>query len=117
MLIKLTYQGKGTPTLVNLQNVKNIYPILDKRNDTIATKIDYIDGSFVNVVESVKEIYEIQWKMMNGSCDMDFTVPTVDEMINSSFYQNKKDNYNEERPKRPGFRGRTYNRFDSQDNY
>ncbi len=48
MLIKLTYQGKGTPTLVNLQNVKNIYPIHDKRTDTVATKIDYIDGTFVN---------------------------------------------------------------------
>ena len=116
MLIKLTYQGKGTPTLVNLQNVKNIYPIHDKRTDTIATKIDYIDGSFVNVVESVKEIYEIQWKMMNGSCDMDFVVPTVDDMINSSYYQNRENNY-EERPQRPGFRKRTYNRYDNQNNY
>ena len=57
MLIKLTYQGKGTPTLVNLQNVKNVYPILDKRNDKIVTKVEYIDGSYVNVEEDVKTIF------------------------------------------------------------
>lgn len=102
MLIKLTYQGKGTPTLVNLQNVKNIYPILDKRNDKIVTKVEYIDGSYVNVEEDVKTIYEIQWKMMNGSCDMDFIVPSVDDMINNSYYETKKyDN----RPQRPYQRG------------
>jgi hypothetical protein len=88
MLIKLTYQGKGTPTLVNLQNVKNIFSILDKRNDKIATKIEYIDGTYVNVEEDIKTIYEIQWKMMNGICDMDFEVPSVDEMINNSYYEN-----------------------------
>lgn len=111
MLIKLTYQGKGTPTLVNLQNVKNIYPILDKRNDKIATKIEYIDGSYVNVEEDVKTIYRIQWEMMNGNCDLDFVVPSVDEMINNSYYETKKyDN----RPQRPYQRGQ---RRYVQDNY
>ena len=113
MLIKLTYQGKGTPTLVNLQNVKNVYPILDKRNDKIVTKVEYIDGSYVNVEEDVKTIYEIQWKMMNGSCDMDFDVPSVDDMINNSYYETKKfDN----RPQRPYQRGQQRNRHDNYEN-
>ena len=113
MLIKLTYQGKGTPTLVNLQNVKNVYPILDKRNDKIVTKVEYIDGSYVNVEEDVKTIYEIQWKMMNGSCDMDFDVPSVDDIINNSYYETKKfDN----RPQRPYQRGQQRNRHDNYEN-
>ena len=113
MLIKLTYQGKGTPTLVNLQNVKNIYPILDKRNDVIVTKIEFLDGSYVNVEEDIKKIYEIQWKMMNGSCDMDFDVPSVDDMINNSYYETKKfDN----RPQRPYQRGQQRNRHDNYEN-
>ncbi len=111
MLIKLTYQGKGTPTLVNLQNVKNIYPILDKRNDVIVTKIEFLDGSYVNVEEDIKKIYEIQWLMMNGSCNMEWTTPTVDDMIQNSYHQYT------DKPERNGFRKRTYRNYDNQGNY
>jgi hypothetical protein len=118
MLIKLTYQGKGTPTLVNLRNVKNVYPILDKRNNKIATKVEYIDGTYVNVEEDIKKIYEIQWLMMNGSCDMDFVVPSVDDMINNSYYENGGNgdrHWIGQRPNNP--RKRTYRNYDNQDNY
>lgn len=119
MLIKLTYQGKGTPTLVNLQNVKNIFSILDKRNDKVATKIEYIDGTYVNVEEDIKTIYEIQWKMMNGTCDMDFEVPSVDDMINNSYYENGGNgdrHWIGQRNNQP--RKRVYrNNYDNQNNY
>jgi len=119
MLIKLTYQGKGTPTLVNLRNVKNVYPILDKRNDKVATKVEYIDGTYVNVEEDIKTIYEIQWKMMNGSCDMDFDVPSVDEMINNSYYENGGNgdrHWVGQRPNNP--RKKVYrNNYDNHNNY
>jgi hypothetical protein len=118
MLIKLTYQGKGTPTLVNLQNVKNIYPILDKRNDKVVTKIEYIDGTYVNVEEDIKTIYEIQWKMMNGSCDMDFVVPSVDDMISNSYYENGGNGDRHWIGQRTNnYRKKTYNRYDNQNNY
>ena len=102
MLIKLTYYGKGTPTLVNLQNVKNIFPIVDKRTNEMVTKIEYVDGTYINVVEDVKKIFEQQWLMMNGSCNMEWVTPTIDEMINSSYQrpqrefnrQPRKNNFN-----------------------
>jgi hypothetical protein len=111
MLIRLTYQGKGTPTLVNLQNVKNIYPVLDKRNNQVVTKIEYMDGTYVNVEESVKEIFEIQWLMMNGSCNMDWETPSVDTMIETSF------NHYTERPKRNSFHKRGFREHNYEKNY
>lgn len=85
MLIKLTYTGKGIPTLVNLNNVKNIYCIHDKRTNSILTKVEYVDGSFINVVEDIKTIYEIYFNLMNGVIDMDWSVPTIDSMITNSY--------------------------------
>lgn len=116
MLIKLTYQGKGTPTLVNLNNVKSVYPIHDRRNDEIVTKIEFVDGSYVNVSEDIKTIYQIQWKMMNGTCDMDFEVPSVDDMINNSYHQTTRENYDNQRPNYP--RKRVYrDNYNNQNNY
>ncbi len=111
MLIRLTYQGKGTPTLVNLQNVKNIYPILDKRNNKVVTKIEYMDGTYVNVEEDVKEIFEIQWLMMNGSCNMEWSTPSVDVMVESSYHQYT------DKPQRKTFRNRTYRNYETEERY
>jgi hypothetical protein len=56
--------------------------------------------------------------MMNGSCDMDFVVPSVDDMINNSYYENGGNgdrHWIGQRPNNP--RKRTYRNYDNQDNY
>jgi len=56
--------------------------------------------------------------MMNGKCDMDFVVPSVDDMINNSYYENGGNGDRHWIGQRPNYpRKRTYDRYDNQNNY
>ena len=93
MIIKLTYYGKGTPTLVNIDNVETIYSVADSSRGKISTKIQFASGSYMNVEETPAEIMDIQNNIMNGVLqDTNFDTPTVKDLLKSSFNEFKINN-------------------------
>ncbi len=63
MLIKLSYYPNKKTTLVNPFSVKSIYTIYNRVSEENVTKIEFVDGTFVNVFESPDEIYSLQMKL------------------------------------------------------
>lgn len=57
MLLKLTYYRNNKTTLVNSSVVKLVFPVYNKLTEEHVTKIEFIDGTFINVQESLEEIY------------------------------------------------------------
>jgi hypothetical protein len=40
--------------------IKSIYSVYNKVTDDYITKIEFLDGTFINVEESLEEIYHLQ---------------------------------------------------------
>jgi hypothetical protein len=60
MLLKLTFYRNNKTTLVNSLAIKSIYSVYNKVTDDYTTKIEFLDGTFINVEESLEEIYHLQ---------------------------------------------------------
>ena len=60
MLLKLTFYRNNKTTLVNSLAIKSIYSVYNKVTDDYITKIEFLDGTFINVEESLEEIYRLQ---------------------------------------------------------
>lgn len=84
MLIKLSHYPNGKTTLVNLFSVKSIYSVFNRTTEENVTKIEFVDGTFVNVLESPDEIYLLQVKQPQ----LDYAERTIDEVVKSD-YQSK----------------------------
>lgn len=79
MFIKLSHYPTRKPNLINPFLVKLIYSVFYKVTEEVNTKIEFVDGTFTNVYESVDEIYSLQ---MNQS---DYAQKTIDESINKKY--------------------------------
>lgn len=99
MFIKLTYYEKMTPTLVNLGNINSIYPVYDTSRDRISTKIQFNDGTFINVEESLGDIMKIEQNAKDGLYqDTNFDIASVEELLRESFNKQRpriEKNYNQ----------------------
>ena len=84
MLIKLSYYPNKKTTLVNPFSVKSIYSIYNRVSEEIVTKIEFVDGTYVNVYESPDEIHSLQMKQSQ----FDYTKKTIDEVVKDD-YQSK----------------------------
>jgi len=67
MLIKLTYYGKGVPTLINSEKIQTIYQLFDKTQGKFSTKITFSDGTYINVEEDLETIMRIQQDFYEGN--------------------------------------------------
>ena len=63
--------------------VKSIYSVFNRVTEESNTKIEFVDGTFTNVYETVDEIYSLQ---MNQS---DYTQKTIDESINKKYRESR----------------------------
>jgi hypothetical protein len=84
MFIKLSYYPNKKTTLVNPFSVKSIYSIYNRVSEENVTKIEFVDGTYVNVYESPDEIYSLQMKQSQ----FDYTKKTIDEVVKDD-YQSK----------------------------
>jgi len=86
MFVKLTYYDKGTPTLVNLDNVNTIYPVFDTSRGRVSTKIQFNDGTFMNVEESIGDIQKMEQEAKLGLYqDTSYDTASVEELLKESF--------------------------------
>ena len=88
MLIKLTH--RGTPTLINVDQIVSIYMDTDMKSGLVQTKVTTTNG-IVFVEETLNVIQKLAWQVKNGiPPEMDYEVPTIDSRIEKS--------YNNDRP-------------------
>ena len=88
MLIKLTH--RGTPTLINVDQIVSIYMDTDMKSGLVGTKVTTTNG-IVFVEETLNVIQKLAWQVKNGiPPEMDYEVPTIDSRIEKS--------YNNDRP-------------------
>ena len=88
MLIKLTH--RGTPTLVNVDQIVSIYMDTDMKSSLVQSKVTTTNG-IVFVEESLNVIQKMVWQVKNGvPPEMDYEVPTIEQRMEKS--------YNNERP-------------------
>lgn len=94
MLIKLTYYGKGVPTLINTDKIQTIYQLFDKTQGKYSTKITFSDNTYVNVEEDMETILRIQQDFFEGKYqDPTCITPTIQNRF--------EENFNTERQRRP----------------
>lgn len=83
MLIKLTH--RGTPTLINVDQIVSIYIDTDMKSGLVQTKITTTNG-IVFVEEGLNVIHKLVWQVKNGNPpEMDYEVPTIDNRLEKSF--------------------------------
>ena len=91
MLIKLTH--RGTPTLVNVDQIVSIYMDTDMKSGIIGTKITTTNG-IVFVEETLNLIQKLAWQVKNGvPPEMDYEVPSIDNRMEKSFNQDRPLSY------------------------
>jgi hypothetical protein len=83
MFIKLSHYPTRKSNLINPFLVKSIYSVFNRVTEESNTKIEFVDGTFTNVYETVDEIYSLQ---MNQS---DYTQKTIDESINKKYQESR----------------------------
>ena len=99
MLIKLTH--RGTPTLVNVDQIVSIYMDTDMKSGIVGTKITTTNG-IVFVEETLNQIQKLAWQVKNGiPPEMDYEVPTIDNRMEKSFNQDRPLSYEPKRPRTP----------------
>jgi hypothetical protein len=104
MLIKLTYYGSGSSTIVNTEKIETIYQLFDKTQGRYSTKITFGNNSFINVEESMSDILQIQENFYKGIYQ-----PT-DCVIPEMSLQNRfEDSY--QQPQRRSYRKRNYETY------
>jgi hypothetical protein len=91
MLIKLTH--RGTPTLVNVDQIVSIYQDIDLKSGLAQSKVTTTNG-VVFVEESLNVIHKLVWQIKNGQApDMDYVVPTIEDRMERSFNQDRPLSY------------------------
>ena len=91
MLIKLTH--RGTPTLVNVDQIVSIYMDTDMKSGIIGTKVTTTNG-IVFVEEGLNCIHKMVWQVKNGTPpEMDYEVPTIDNRMEKSFNNERPVSY------------------------
>ena len=99
MLIKLTH--RGTPTLVNVDQIVSIYMDTDMKSGIVGTKITTTNG-IVFVEETLNVIQKMVWQVKNGTPpEMDYEVPSIDNRMEKSFNQDRPLSYEPKRPRTP----------------
>jgi hypothetical protein len=88
MIIKLTH--RGTPTLINVDQIVSIYMDTDMKSGIYGTKVTTTNG-IVFVEETLNVIQKLAWQVKNGiPPEMDYEVPTIEQRMEKS--------YNNDRP-------------------
>ena len=83
MLIKLTH--RGTPTLVNVDQIVSIYIDTDMKSGLVQTKVTTTNG-IVFVEEGLNCIHKMVWQVKSGiPPEMDYEVPTIEQRIEKSY--------------------------------
>ena len=91
MLIKLTH--RGTPTLINVDQIVSIYMDTDMKSGLVQTKVTTTNG-IVFVEETLNVIQKMAWQVKNGiPPEMDYEVPTIDNRMEKSFNQDRPLSY------------------------
>jgi hypothetical protein len=91
MLIKLTH--RGTPTLVNVDQIVSIYMDTDMKSGIVGTKVTTTNG-IVFVEETLNVIQKMAWQVKNGiPPEMDYEVPTIDNRMEKSFNNDRPLSY------------------------
>jgi hypothetical protein len=91
MLIKLTH--RGTPTLINVDQIVSIYMDTDMKSGIVGTKVTTTNG-IVFVEETLNVIQKMAWQVKNGiPPEMDYEVPTIDNRMEKSFNQDRPLSY------------------------
>ena len=83
MLIKLTH--RGTPTLVNTDQIVSIYMDTDMKSGLVQSKVTTTNG-IVFVEESLNQIQKLVWQVKNGiPPQMDYEVPSIEQRLEKSY--------------------------------
>ena len=91
MLIKLTH--RGTPTLINVDQIVSIYMDTDMKSGIVGTKVTTTNG-IVFVEETLNVIQKLAWQVKNGiPPEMDYEVPTIDNRMEKSFNNDRPLSY------------------------
>ena len=91
MLVKLTH--RGTPTLVNVDQIVSIYMDTDMKSGIVGTKVTTTNG-IVFVEETLNVIQKMAWQVKNGiPPEMDYEVPTIDNRMEKSFNNDRPLSY------------------------
>jgi hypothetical protein len=91
MLIKLTH--RGTPTLLNVDQIVSIYMDTDMKSGIVGTKVTTTNG-IVFVEETLNVIQKMAWQVKNGiPPEMDYEVPTIDNRMEKSFNNDRPLSY------------------------
>jgi hypothetical protein len=99
MLVKLTH--RGTPTLLNVDQIVSIYMDTDMKSGLVQTKITTTNG-IVFVEETLNVIQKMVWQVKNGiPPEMDYEVPTIEQRMEKSFNQDRPLSYEPKRPRTP----------------
>lgn len=108
MVIALTHYGnKEKPTLVQMNNVNDMYQVFDKVRRKFSTKICYTNGEFKNVVENLEEIYNIIRDHEKGKYQ-DVTSLGTPAVIDEQLEESYQESY-QRVERRPYFRPRETN--------
>ncbi len=97
--LKLTYAGKSSPTLVNMDDVRTMYTVADPTGRyEPSTKILFKNGEYINVSEDLQTILKLTHEFHAGNYqETDWeVVPTVQQRVESS-YNRKRSFYPRER--------------------
>lgn len=101
--LKLTYAGKNSPTLVNMDDVRTMYMVSDPNGRyEPSTKIQFKDGDFINVSEDLQTILKLTHDYSAGiyqdtTWETPAYIPSVQQRMESSFTRrkfNRERNYN-----------------------
>ena len=91
MLIKLTH--RGTPTLINVDQIVSIYMDTDMKSGIYGTKVTTTNG-IVFVEETLNVIQKMAWQVKNGiPPEMDYEVPTIEQRMEKSFNNDRPLSY------------------------
>ena len=114
MLIKLTH--RGTPTLINVDQIVSIYMDTDMKSGIVGTKVTTTNG-IVFVEETLNVIQKLAWQVKNGiPPEMDYEVPTIDSRIEKSYNNDRPLSYTPTSHRVRTPMRRNYNPHDFNDN-
>ena len=99
MLIKLTH--RGTPTLINVDQIVSIYMDTDMKSGLVQSKITTTNG-VVFVEEGLNCIHKLVWQVKSGKApEMDYEVPTIEQRLEKSFNNERPLSYEPKRQRTP----------------
>jgi hypothetical protein len=103
--LKLTYAGKNSPTLVNMDDVRTMYMVSDPNGRyEPSTKVVFKNGEYINVSEDLQTILKLTQDFNSGKYqETDWEtppiVPSVQQRMENSFTRrryNRERNFNHE---------------------